>query len=407
MSPTIIQITLLSGRYHAHVWGEAQHAMAGPEWPPSPWRLLRTIAACWFDAPEPPCSPECRDLLLERLGRAGAPKIWLPAVSFSELPLYQPVTLDKTEKLSSVEAAQSVRKTRSVREPNSRALHFDHFAVLASSDIYMAFSADLSEDDRLRLSAILAYGRYFGRSESRALFRLAAPKWRPDDYYEVEAANSASLLRDGSRRTVLVTTAQFRASDLWQVRSAEKVESKIITNASASRQELHPGHLVESLIKARKPIPDGTEWAQYWMPRGGILNQLPGRKAPPKPRPARPAAELRFRLFRRVPIPISDTVLLARDFRNQAVARYHDGTGRHSVLLSGRTDDGGISRGHCHAFYLPRPASAGGFIDRMIIRLPGGEGGVDQDVLDSLLRVSRLLPDCCAANRMRGARQSG
>jgi CRISPR-associated protein Csb2 len=88
MSPTVIRVSLLSGSYRAHPWGEAQHAMAGPEWPPSAWRLLRAIAACWFDAAEAPCPAKDRDALLNTLGRAPPPTLWLPRVSFSEVPFY-------------------------------------------------------------------------------------------------------------------------------------------------------------------------------------------------------------------------------------------------------------------------------------------------------------------------------
>ena len=113
MSRVVVQVNLLSGRYHAHPWGEAQHAMGGPEWPPSPWRLLRGLAAAWFDANPPPATKAERDNLLEALGRASPPIMWLSAVSFSEIPYYQPI----------VESGKP-----------KRVLHFDHFAVLSETD---------------------------------------------------------------------------------------------------------------------------------------------------------------------------------------------------------------------------------------------------------------------------------
>lgn len=51
---TVIEVKLLAGRYHAHIWGESQFGMAGPEWPPSPWRLHRALAHAWFSAECPP-----------------------------------------------------------------------------------------------------------------------------------------------------------------------------------------------------------------------------------------------------------------------------------------------------------------------------------------------------------------
>src|SRR3984893_8958813 len=42
----ILKLTFPAGRYHATPWG--RHVNEGvPEWPPSPWRLLRALVAVW------------------------------------------------------------------------------------------------------------------------------------------------------------------------------------------------------------------------------------------------------------------------------------------------------------------------------------------------------------------------
>src|ERR1700724_2678546 len=42
----IIKLVFPGGRYHATPWG--RHVNEGvPEWPPSPWRLLRALVAVW------------------------------------------------------------------------------------------------------------------------------------------------------------------------------------------------------------------------------------------------------------------------------------------------------------------------------------------------------------------------
>jgi len=44
--PVILKLTFPAGRYHATPWG--RHVNEGvPEWPPSPWRLLRALVATW------------------------------------------------------------------------------------------------------------------------------------------------------------------------------------------------------------------------------------------------------------------------------------------------------------------------------------------------------------------------
>ena len=44
--PVTLKLTFPGGRYHATPWG--RHVNEGvPEWPPSPWRLLRALVAVW------------------------------------------------------------------------------------------------------------------------------------------------------------------------------------------------------------------------------------------------------------------------------------------------------------------------------------------------------------------------
>ena len=156
MSHTIVQVDVLSGRYHAHPWGEAQHAMAGPEWPPSPWRFLRGLAAAWFNANPYPVTEAERDDLLQALGRAAPPVMWLPPVSFAEIPYYQPI-VDESKMHKPV-------------------LHFDHFAVLSEGNegacLCFDFDVGFSARQRSVLALLLARMTYLGRAESRARLSL-------------------------------------------------------------------------------------------------------------------------------------------------------------------------------------------------------------------------------------------
>src|SRR5947207_6679134 len=44
--PVPVALTFPAGRFHATPWGH--HVNEGlPEWPPSPWRLLRALVAVW------------------------------------------------------------------------------------------------------------------------------------------------------------------------------------------------------------------------------------------------------------------------------------------------------------------------------------------------------------------------
>ena len=354
MSRVVVQVSLLSGRYHAHPWGEAQHAMAGPEWPPSPWRLLRGLAAAWFDANPAVVTEAERDDLLRALARALPPALWLPPVSFAEIPYYQPI-VDETKKYKPV-------------------LHFDHFAVLSEGAGGACFCFDydvgLSPRQRSILVRLLARMTYFGRAESRA--RLSLAEAPPEHLRRVAPADGRSSSSE-IRRRVLVTRDTFCASDIW---------------AGSSRGR----HLVQAMLDEGRRLPPNTKWTDYALPQVLVRVQLPRREyAAPEKR--RRVAAVRFGLFRRVPIRLSELVRVAREIRDRAAARFEATTGASSRRLTGREADSSIARGHQHAFWLPEPDGGTGHLRKCNVWLPDGAGGIDQRELDALLGVERIFGD--------------
>lgn len=351
MSRVVVQACLLSGRYHAHPWGEAQHAMAGPEWPPSPWRLLRGLAAAWFNANPPLGSETERDDLLQALGRASPPALWLSTVSFAEIPYYQPI-----------------------EETKGRVLHFDHFAVLSEGAegacFCFDFDVNLSARQQHILKLLLARMTYFGRAESRA--HLSIVEALPSNLTKVTPAVSRASSGE-TRRRVLVTRSTFRARDLW---------------SSGSRE----GHLVQATIDEGRKRPPNTEWIDYGVPSALVRPQLD--RHPTMVSAASPqVVAVRFGLFRRVPIRLQELVRVARNIRNQATSNFEMETGTASRRLTGRETDGSIARGHQHAFWLPEPDPGAAQIRKCTVWLPDGSGGIDQRELDALLSVRRIFPD--------------
>lgn len=349
MSRVLVQVSLLSGRYHAHPWGEAQYAMAGPEWPPSPWRLLRGLAARWFDANPHPITDFRRDDLLSALGRAGPPVMWLPPVSFAEVPYYQPL-----------------------KEHSNRRLHFDHFAVLSEGDegacFCFEYELNLSNSQRSDLAMLMARMTYFGRSESRAHLSLVeAP---PQNLTRVVVASD----HDSPayfRRRVLVARDPFTGPDLWAA-----------THGG--------GHLVQRMIKRGRRRPPNTEWIDYAVPRKLIRSSLDLRR-PTRPREHPHVTAVQYGMFRRVPIGLPELVRVAREIRDHVVRRFEAATGEQSRRLTGREADDSVATGHRHAFWLPEPYEGTGSLHRCTVWLPDGANGIDPRELDALLGVQRIL----------------
>jgi CRISPR-associated protein Csb2 len=354
VSRVFIQVRLLSGRYHAHPWGEAQHAMAGPEWPPSPWRLLRGLAAAWFDADPPPVTEAERDDLLQTLGRASAPTMWLPPVSFAEIPYYQPI----------VEGSQ-----------HKRVLHFDHFAVLSESEngpeFCFDFDVGLSAQQRTVLHSLLARMTYFGRAESRAHLSLVdapAASLRNVTPEKVGVPSGEQV-----RRRVLVTRDGFHTADLWAAGPGG-------------------GHLVQAMVEEGRRLPPNTRWIDYALPSMLVRPALPRR--PTAPSRARPCVTaVHFGLFRRIPIRLPELVRVAREIRDQAVMSFETRVGSTSWRLSGREDDGSVAKGHRHAFWMPEPDGGRGCLRGCRVWLPDGASGIDQRELNALLSVRHIFRD--------------
>jgi CRISPR-associated protein Csb2 len=77
------------GRFHATRWNQSPFEDPFGEWPPSPWRFLRALAARSFQYErETGAPPEARDRLLNSLAQA-PPSFFLPPASARGLALKQ------------------------------------------------------------------------------------------------------------------------------------------------------------------------------------------------------------------------------------------------------------------------------------------------------------------------------
>ena len=95
-----IRFAFTAGRYHATQWGR-QVNEGVPEWPPSPWRILRGIVATWRrtlrELPSERVVPIVEALASEN------PKFHLPAASPGHtrhyMPLFQAGAFDPCDRL--------------------------------------------------------------------------------------------------------------------------------------------------------------------------------------------------------------------------------------------------------------------------------------------------------------------
>src|SRR5271155_5507766 len=85
--PVIIRLTFPGGQYHATPWG--RHVNEGvPEWPPSPWRLLRALVAVWKRT-----CPDVPEQTVKRIltALAAPPRFSLPPIIVAHTRHYMPL----------------------------------------------------------------------------------------------------------------------------------------------------------------------------------------------------------------------------------------------------------------------------------------------------------------------------
>lgn len=368
---TTIQLSFPWGRYYAHPWGINPSRLREPEWPPSPWRLLRALVSTWFRAhPGQVPSAECI-ALIESLGRE-LPEIGFCKVSFGQTVHWQP----------NFGAAGTEDKADAAYK-NTR--HENHFAAVHGPVCFRWTTLDLAPEHRRVLEALVAELTYFGRSESLCHAQVCDT--------EPPAGTGWCLPTDGRKiaatcRDVFCPRPDdFHFTDLWSRRAANL----------APDSPLAPPHLVETLLASDMKT-DGAEWRSYRMP-----DDWPNQRLVRIPRTAKPANKrtpgegpkiahyLCFSLQCRVPLLPKFIVPLSEQFRSAANSHlckiYGDGTPSFALLGHKRPHD--AEGDHQHAFYLPMAKSGdhSGCLSDLHVWCPYG---LTQEEVNILLRISRL-----------------
>ena len=186
----ILRVEFPWGKYHATEWGRNVNE-GQPEWPLSPWRILRALFATWKNR----CAylqDEDVEAALNRL--SGPPTLHLPAMRPAHLRHYMPQIAH-----------------RSVGKP-STTITFDPFAVVNPREpIFIEWDVDMAASPRKALEHMADALSYLGRSESicdaalvSRVEKAALASWRPagpDDPTDAE---------------ILCASRPFELSDLLQ-----------------------------------------------------------------------------------------------------------------------------------------------------------------------------------------------
>ena len=328
---TVLQLEFPWGRYHATPWGRNVNEGL-PEWPPSPWRVLRALFASW-KARCPNLSADDVEAALSLL--AGAPAIRVPMMKPAHLRHFMPQI-----------------GHRSIGKPKTT-LTFDSFAaVCPDAPIFIEWDVDMAPSARKALEEMAAGISYLGRSESICNVTLVhrvgdctSVLWRPareDDPTDVE---------------ILCASEPLHFRDLIQSPDSVRRSGRLFPPGSR-------------LVGYRKTdSTDSITVSETWRPTYSAVRFA----VQPRPRPT-----------------ISNAVVVAELLRRATLKKH----AVPSEVLSGKEPSGLRSRlNHQHAHYMALPrgdrSDAGAPIDALLVWAPGRLMG---DELAALAQVKWLRP---------------
>ncbi|MCW5757134.1 MAG: type I-U CRISPR-associated protein Cas5/Cas6 [Phycisphaeraceae bacterium] len=390
-----ISLSFPAGRYHATPWG--RHVNEGAvEWPPSPWRLLRSLVAVWKrtlpDISESQIKP-----IFEVLA-ATPPRFVLPPASTGHTRHYMPWYK---------------------KGPDDRTLVFDAFVALDphESAVVAAWpDATLSEAQRELLSRLLANLNFLGRAESWCEARLltddeAIAALEDGDRYHTSPidphAEQASRCGLELVRTLCPDPETVFGDEHVTDRRMETVEvavqSKKGIKVNKENREVpvpiyDPNwHLCMETLRLHEQKwsdPPGSRWITYARPR----TCFEVRPAPRRPRRGQSASDpiprcFRFALDASVLPLVTETLPLAEAARRALMSLYgrqneRAGIRGRSATFSGKDANGTPLSGHRHAYFLPTDEDGDGRLDHLTIYAAGGFGAGEVRAMERLRKIN-------------------
>ncbi len=341
-----IRLQFLAGRFHATPWG--RHVNEGVvEWPPSPWRLLRALIAVARRARPAGVTEEH----LQRLVRALStpPQFYLPPATSAH--------------------------TRHYDQANDGVKFFDTFVAVAPGQRIVCQwpDAELSEDDRKALAALLAALNTFGRAES---------------WCEAELVNGESSVPMNCQP--LGMGDSLSGCEPVRVLLPNEATDDLLKALTIETGEMRGGKMLD---------PPGARWVTYAR-QGNALT--PRRAAPKRLLAQQPKVTVARYALDSTVLPLAKGTLILAEQARIALLSLRGGVVKgatkrasHSEALTGKTVYGNPLDDHEHAHFLPVDEDGDGRLDHLTIWAPMGFNAEDQEALGQLTTIARRenLPD--------------
>jgi CRISPR-associated protein Csb2 len=376
-----VSIRFLTGRFHATPWGRHVNE-AAPEWPISPWRLLRAFVATWKRKLDH--DTRCSDAVMSRLlsSLSPPPLFAMPPASTGHARHYMPWFKNG---------------------PNDKTLVFDAWVAFDRRSVLVCLwpEAVLEETERTALVAVADNMGSLGRAESWIEARVLSDEEASEAETSINCVPSSTALHMRNAETVRVLCVDRDTAyentytpKLTKTEGRGKNKQQIITPIYDPDWHL----CLETLELHNKKWsdPPGSKWVTYLRPRNCFEVKPTARRRISVKR-ERPTVA-RFALDGAVLPLVEDTLKVAEKarivamgcFRRVEERRLYGGTAPNesplprSDLFSGKDETGKPLKGHKHAFYLPTDEDSDGRIDHLTIIAEAGFGPSEQKALDRM-----------------------
>jgi CRISPR-associated protein Csb2 len=330
---TILEVKYINGRVHGTPWGTS-HNEGVVEFPPSPWRILRSLVSTWFERSQEVPEATVRSLV-DALSRV-APSYSVPKFSQAHVRHYLP------------ESAHLQGMS------TSTAKVLDAFGVVNQSDaLYITWPIELSTLEREALANLANQLPYLGRAESLVQARLLPAG-------EVVPANSES------RTISTVPNNQPNASPIRLLSpSAETDWDSLILIPWKLRNQ---GYV----------RPPGTKQVNYFADRP--LEWKPGRaSSSAKPR----VNVIEWSIQGQGKIPLTSALLYCELVRQEVLGFCKRKSVQLDWRIIGKEEGQQSQRHHEHIYFLP--VSKNGFLSGIQAWLPKGVAG-DASIEEATVR---------------------
>jgi CRISPR-associated protein Csb2 len=348
-----VELKFPSGMFHATPWGRNVNEGV-PEWPPSPYRLVRALYDAWKRK-----RPEWQDAQVEPLLEALA----------SEPPLFSlpPARASHTRSFLS----------ENDRDVTRRQLVFDAFVALSreSSIIIHWPEAELSDAQKEDLDELFSVMNYLGRSESWVAAKLSQDT---NATWNCVPVNDSDELHDAEIVQVACSLPRSNyASKPFMVPASKKGKPKVLGWLDALAMSS------SDVLDFKLSEPPAFQFVMYLRPASCFDAWQSHEAAKYEPK----VNGVLYGIESKVLPPVTTTIEVSERIRRKLMGIHKRIVGdprRVSPKFSGKDTDGKPLKGHRHAYIMPLDMNKDGLLDHLLITCK------DSFNLEELLALDRL-----------------